>query len=83
VSGRDANHRCGSFGCDLPAGHNRGRADIPANHRVSGRDANQLTEARSVLRAHEQDRRIIGDPLPCWCAHCQKARIVLREADRA
>ena len=23
---------CGSFGCILPAGHNRGRADIPENH---------------------------------------------------
>lgn len=23
---------CGSFGCTLPAGHNRGQADIPDNH---------------------------------------------------
>lgn len=23
---------CGSFGCTWPKGHNRGKADIPANH---------------------------------------------------
>jgi hypothetical protein len=23
---------CDSFGCTLPAGHNRGRADVPENH---------------------------------------------------
>lgn len=26
--------KCGSLGCDLPAGHNRGRADVPSNHRL-------------------------------------------------
>ena len=23
---------CGSFGCTLPKGHNRGRVDVPSNH---------------------------------------------------
>jgi hypothetical protein len=30
--------RCGSFGCVLPRGHNRGQADIPENH-LTGADA--------------------------------------------
>jgi hypothetical protein len=28
----DRKKECGVFGCTLPAGHNRGRADVPANH---------------------------------------------------
>jgi hypothetical protein len=27
---------CGSFGCILPAGHNRGKADVPENHLPRG-----------------------------------------------
>lgn len=27
---------CGSFGCTLPKGHNRGRADVPENHLLGG-----------------------------------------------
>jgi thiol:disulfide interchange protein len=40
----------------------------------------------ATLRAHEQDRRIIGDAFPCWCATCQQARrqlFVTRKAEAA
>lgn len=32
---------CGSFGCVLPAGHNRGRADIPENHQPPENNARE------------------------------------------
>lgn len=28
------NDKCGAFGCTLPRGHNRGKADVPSNHNI-------------------------------------------------
>lgn len=43
--------KCGSFGCDLPAGHNMGKADVPANH--SPRDA--TSAALSFVRQNQSE----------------------------
>jgi hypothetical protein len=43
---------CGSFGCTLPAGHNRGRADIPMNHSVSNNCPVYVRYAKDVTREH-------------------------------
>jgi hypothetical protein len=32
IDRRNPTNPCGRFGCTRPAGHNRGRADVPTNH---------------------------------------------------
>lgn len=42
---------CGSFGCTWPKGHNRGKADVPANHENPPRPR-QLTVTPTARFSH-------------------------------
>jgi hypothetical protein len=47
---------CGAWGgCTLPPGHNRGQADIPENHRLTGM-TDMLTEAERAMLIYALDQ---------------------------
>lgn len=61
--------RCGAWGgCPLPAGHNRGRVDIPENHIEAERDhlAEQVQRVREAHLPHDCSRHFkASTPVPC------------------